>query len=60
MAKAGGDPEKEETAHFCMMLDRFFDCLNLRSMDECVKKRKPDRRPYKYKDDSRLVVKKHR
>lgn len=46
----------EETANFCQMFDRFFGCLNVRSMDECVKKRKPDRRPYKYKDDPRLGV----
>ena len=50
--KYGGDPECEETARFCSMFDRFFDCLNVRSLDECVKKRKPDRRPYKYKNDS--------
>jgi hypothetical protein len=57
--KYGEDTDTSETARFCMMFDRFFDCLNVRCMDECVKKRKPDRRPYKYKDDSRLKVQLH-
>ena len=59
MSKAlefGGDPETAETSRFCSMFDKFFDCLNVRSKDECVKKQKPDRRPYKYKDDNRLEV----
>ena len=51
-----GDDETRETARFCKTFDKFFDCLNVRSLDECVERRKPDKRPYKYKDDSRLKV----
>lgn len=54
--KYSGDPETKETARFCSIFDKFFDCLNVRSLDECVLKRKPDKRPYKYEDDSRLKV----
>lgn len=54
--KYGKDTDTSETARFCKIFDRFFDCLNVRSMNECVKKRKTDRSPYKNKDDSRLVV----
>ena len=57
--KYSGDPETQETARFCSIFDKFFDCLNVRSIDECVHKRKPDRRPYKYEDDSCLKVLDH-
>ena len=36
--------------------DRFFDCLNVRCMQEGIQKQKPDLRPYKDPSDSRLVV----
>ena len=52
-----GQQYTQETAKFCKMFNKFFDCLNVRSLDECVLKQKPDVRPYKYKDDSRLKVK---
>lgn len=51
-----GDPDTTETSRFCHMFNKFFDCLNVRSMDECVLKQKPDMRPCKYKDDNRLEV----
>ncbi len=41
------DPETKETQRFCMMFDRFFDCLNVRSYSEGKKKRKPDLLPYR-------------
>lgn len=37
-------------------LDRFFDCMNVRSYNECIYKRKPDLRPYRKLDDPRLTV----
>lgn len=38
------------------MIDRFFDCLNVRSLDEGVRKRKPDWNPYYDSGDVRLKV----
>ena len=33
--------ETFETARYCKMLDSFFDCLNVRSLTENERKRKP-------------------
>lgn len=52
-----GKEETKETARFCKIFNKFFDCLNVRSLDECVLKRKPDMRPCRNKTDSRLEVK---
>ncbi len=51
-----GNPATEETEKFCRIFDRFFDCLNVRSMKEWVTKRKPDLKPYTSPDDSGLKV----
>ena len=48
--------EYNETARFCHMLDRFFDCLNTRSIGEGRNKRKPDLEPYTSDQDERLNV----
>lgn len=45
-----------ETEKFCRLFDKFFDCLNTRSIDEAKYKRKPDLRPYYSAKDSRLKV----
>ena len=36
-----GPPEVSATAEYCKMIDQFFDCLNVRSLDEHLRKRKP-------------------
>ena len=36
-----GPPEASATAEYCKMIDQFFDCLNARSLDEHLRKRKP-------------------
>ena len=35
-----GPPEASATAEYCKMIDQFFDCLNVRSLDEHLRKRK--------------------
>ena len=36
------------------MMDKFFDCLNVRNTTECTTKRKPDLKPYFDVDDERF------
>ena len=36
-----GPPEASATAEYCKMIGQFFDCLNVRSFDEHLRKRKP-------------------
>lgn len=48
--------EYAETAKFCRMFDRFFDCLNTRNAVEGKHKRKPDLDPYRSDKDARLKV----
>ena len=50
------NPETEETQRFIVMMDRFFDCLSVRSMHECTLKRKPDIQPYFSPDDTSFDV----
>ena len=50
------NPGTEETKRFIVMMDRFFDCLNVRSMHECTLKRKPDLQPYFSPDDTRFDI----
>ena len=49
------DPSTKETKHFIRMFDKFFDCMNVRSMNEWVSKKKPNLKPYN-NTDSRLKV----
>ena len=49
-----GPPEAAGTAEFCLMIDKFFDCLNVRSTKEHVLKKKPNLRPYESPDDIRF------
>lgn len=51
-----GDDATTETETFVRNFDRFFDCLNVRSISEWKTKRKEDLKPYKTADDSRLKV----
>ena len=48
--------EHRETAKFCRMFDKFFDCLNTRRAGESKEKRKPDLDPYRSPNDKRLTV----
>ena len=48
--------EYRETAKFCHMFDKFFDCLNTRNASEGKKKRKQDLEPYRRADDRRFEV----
>lgn len=49
-----GDESAKATAEFCLMLDRFFDCMNVRNLDEQIKKRKPFLAPYHSVSDERF------
>ena len=57
MAAYGGD-DAQETAGFILLMDRFFDCLNVRSDVEGQRRRKPDMLPYTDVNDARFQVKK--
>ena len=50
------NPEYEEMAKFCLMFDKFFDCMNTRRAKEGKEKRKPDLDPYRSDKDIRLNV----
>ena len=43
------------TARFCMMMNDFFDCTNVRSRTEHVRKRNQFIKPYTTQDDERLT-----
>ncbi len=53
-----GDPSTMETEKFVRHMDKFFDCLNVRSLSEWSHKRKPDRKPYTSSHDERFTVNK--
>jgi hypothetical protein len=46
--------ETEETAKFCEMVNKFFDCLNVRSTTEHTRKRNESLAPYTSSEDSRF------
>ena len=46
--------ESFETAKFIALVDKFFDCMNSRSLNEAERKRKPFLAPYKSIDDPRF------
>ena len=50
------DPDTSETQRFVSYFDTFFDCLNVRSVNEWCIKRKPNLKPYTSPDDPRLKV----
>ena len=53
--KKNGPPEATGTANFCLMMDKFFDCLNVRNTVEHKHKRKPFLKPYTSVDDERFA-----
>jgi hypothetical protein len=50
-----GKEEVAGTAQFCRMMNGFFDCTNVRSLTEHVKKRNHFIKPYNSKDDDRFT-----
>lgn len=53
---ATGGEAAQGTAHFVIMMDRFFDCLNVNSFTAGKHKRKPFQNPYRSGLDFRLKV----
>ena len=51
-----GDPSTTEMEKFVRAIDKFFDCLNVRSLSEWAIKRKPNRKPYTTPQDERFKV----
>ena len=49
-----GDEDTVETIKFVKIFDHFFDCFNVRCLQEGIQKRKPDLQPYTDPCDSRL------
>ncbi|XP_057299290.1 uncharacterized protein LOC130629929 [Hydractinia symbiolongicarpus] len=49
-----GPPDAIGTATYCRMLDKFFDCMNVRNSVECVRKQRPFLKPYENLDDERF------
>ena len=50
-----GPEEAAGIGKFCLMMDKFFDSLNLRNTKEHITKRKPFLKPYESIDDVRFV-----
>ena len=51
---AFGPAEAEGTANFCLMMDNFFDCLNVKNTVEHKVKNKPFLKPYDSVDGIRF------
>ena len=49
-------PELRETEQFCRYFNKFFDCLNTRSVYEGQRKRNHDVDPYTSANDQRIEV----
>ena len=50
-----GPPESKATAEYCLMFDKFFDCMNVRNSAETVSKRKSFLKPFSSADDERFT-----
>ena len=50
-----GPPEAAATAKFCLMCDKFFDCLNVKNTDEATTKLRPFLMEYRSSDDERFT-----
>ncbi len=53
-----GSVDTFETQRFVRMMDKFFDCLNVRHPKVYLKRRKDNLKPYEGADDARLNVRK--
>ena len=51
-----GGTEATETAKFVHMMDKFFDCMNVTSLEASKMRRKPFQQPYRSGSDFRLKV----
>ena len=49
-----GPPDAAETAHLSLLMDKFFDCCNVRNTQEYKTKKKPFLKPYSDINDTRL------
>ncbi len=49
-----GPTDAQATAKFCEMMDKFFDCLNVRNTKEHIMKQKPTLMPYTSTGDERF------
>lgn len=47
--------ETSETAVLCAMMNKFFDCANVRSITEHKRKKNDDVKPYQHSNDERLL-----
>ena len=50
-----GPPDAKATSKLCEMVDSYFDCINVRSTTEHLRKRKPFLAPYSSVNDSRFL-----
>ena len=50
------DPNFHGTAYFCKIMDKWFDCLNGRYVNQDVRTRKPELAAYRNKADWRFTV----
>ena len=50
------DPCMTETQRFVHLFDKFFDCLNVRDLNQWRIKKKTDLKPYYSRNDERLKV----
>ena len=48
--------EADGTAEMILRVDQMFDCLNVTSCSEGIRKRKPSKDPYTHTNDWRLEV----
>ena len=52
--KEFGPSEASETEKFCILIDTFFDCLNVRNKELYKIKKKPNLKPYSHVNDERF------
>ena len=50
-----GPPDAIETANYCQIFDKFFDCLNVRNTKEHLIKKKTFLKPYESENDERFT-----
>lgn len=53
---AYGDDSVQETSRLLHLVDKWFDCMNVRHISEAGQKRKPFLQPYSSAEDERLQV----
>ena len=48
-------PDSHGTANICLMMNKFFDCMNVRNISEHFLKAKPFLNPFQSTDDKGLI-----